>query len=61
MYSSFRDDVGVETVAEIDWVNVVAVTKLACVQRTPALDPCGAVQRWEHPVLKKLTIPDRCT
>jgi hypothetical protein len=31
MYGSFRDDVGVETVAEIDRVDVVAAAKLACV------------------------------
>ena len=27
VYGSFRDDVGVETVAEVDWVDVVAVLR----------------------------------
>jgi hypothetical protein len=30
VYGSFRDDVGVETVAEVDRVDVVAGRKLAC-------------------------------
>ena len=30
MYSSFRDDVGVETVAEIDGIDVVAAAWSAC-------------------------------
>jgi hypothetical protein len=32
MYGGFRYDVGVEAVAEIDGVNVVAGAKLACVE-----------------------------
>jgi hypothetical protein len=28
VYGSFRDDVGVEAVAEINWVDVVAATRL---------------------------------
>jgi hypothetical protein len=37
MYGSFRNDVGVEAVAEIDWVDVVAAARLACTRNDACL------------------------
>jgi hypothetical protein len=42
MYGSFRDNVGVETVAEIDRVDVVAAAKLACVLEDSSLESHAA-------------------
>jgi hypothetical protein len=42
MYGSFRNDVGVETVAEIDRVDVVAAAKLACVLEDGSLESHAA-------------------
>jgi hypothetical protein len=42
MYSSFRDDVGVEAVTKIDRVDVVAAAKSACILRNGCLESLAA-------------------
>lgn len=59
------DDVGVEAVAEVDGVNVVAGAKSACAwptrdgERAPRHSPNYARRLFS--ARRRLTIPDRCT
>jgi hypothetical protein len=53
VYSSFGDDVGVETVAEIDRVDVVTGKRLACRPRKMAC--CSPMQRSDRDMRS-----DRC-
>lgn len=42
MYGSFRDDVGVEAIAEVDGIDVIAAAKLACTLEDACLESHAA-------------------
>ena len=64
MDGGFRDDIGVEAVAEIDGVDVIAGAKLACAEaRRRIVAQSTALKTGEQETEKAgaLTIPNRCT